>query len=80
MKYFDDVLDDFKDGNHQQRLDLYMYHRNLRSDFDQIENEETTLQKSELTDFQQVVIKPDRTNEQRSLLVRMKRWCFSMLS
>ena len=80
MNYFDDVLNDFKNGNHQQRLDLYMDHRDLRSDFDQIEDEEITFQKSELTDSQQVVIISGKTNEQQPILVRMKRWCFSMLS
>lgn len=80
MNYFDDVLDDFKNGSHQQRLDLYMSHRNLRSDFDQIEDEESASMKTEITDSQQVVIKSGKTNEQQPLLVKMKRWCFSMLS
>jgi len=80
MNYLNNVLDDFIDGNHQQRLDLYMCNRNLRSDFDQIENEETTLQKSELIDSQQVVIKPAKTLGQQSFIIRMKRWCFSILS
>jgi len=80
MNFFDDVLNDFKDGNHQQRLDLYMCHRNLRSDFDQIEDEESASMKTEITDSQQVVIKSGKTNEQQPLLVKMKRWCFSMLS
>ena len=80
MSFFDDVLNDFKDGNHQQRLDLYMCHRNLRSDFDQIEDEESASMKTEITDSQQVVIKSGKTNEQQPLLVKMKRWCFSMLS
>lgn len=80
MNYLNNVLDDFKDGNHQQRLDLYMCHRNLRSDFDQIEKEESTLLKSELTDSQQVVIKLDKTKNQQSLFFRMKHWCFSILS
>ena len=80
MNYFDDLIDDFKDGNDQHRLDLYMNHRNLRSDFDKIEDEESASTKTELADSQQVVIKPDRLMEQQSLLVRMKRWCFSVLS
>ena len=80
MNFFDDVLNDFKDGNYQQRLDLYMCHRNLRSDFDQIEDEESASMKTEITDSQQVVIKSGKTNEQQPLLVKMKRWCFSMLS
>ena len=80
MNYFDDVLNDFKNGNHQQRLDLYMDHRDLRSDFDQIEDEESASMKTEITDSQQVVVKTSKTNEQQPLLIRMKRWCFSMLS
>ena len=80
MNYFDDLIDDFKDGNDQHRLDLYMNHRNLRSEFDQIESEENTLQNTKLTDSKQVVIKPNRVNKQQSLLVRMKQWCFSILS
>lgn len=80
MNFFDDVLNDFKNGNHQQRLDLYMSHRNLRSDFDQIEDEEPASMKTEKTDVQQVVIKPIKTIKQQPLLIRMKRWCFSMLS
>jgi predicted component of type VI protein secretion system len=80
MNYLNNVLDDFKDGTDGERLDLYLHHRNLRSDFDQIEDEKTTLQKPELTDSQKVVIKPGRAYEQPSLLGRMKHWCLSVIS
>jgi hypothetical protein len=79
MNNFDVILTEFKDGNDQCRLDLYMNHRDLRSDFDQLENEETTSLKSELTDAQQVVIKTGKIKTQQSHFVRMKRWCFSIL-
>ena len=79
MNNSDVILAEFKDGNNQHQLDLYMYNRDLRSDFDQLENEETTSLKSELTDAKQVVIKMGKIKAQQSHFVRMKRWCFSIL-
>ena len=80
MNYFDDIFDEFKDGTDEERLDLYLHHRNLRSELDQIEDEENVSLNTEVTDSPQLVIKPDRANEQQSLFVKMKCWCFSMLS
>jgi hypothetical protein len=80
MNYFDNVFADFKDGDDQQRLDLYLQHRDLRSDFDKIESEESALTKTEITASQKVVLKPARIKVQQSPFVRMKRWCFSILS
>ena len=80
MNYLDNVFADFKDGDNQQRLDLFMHHRDLRSEFDEIENEDHTPEKAELTASQKVVLKPGSTKGQQSPFVRMKRWCFSILS
>jgi len=80
MNYFDDILDEFKDGTAEERLELYLHHRNLRSELDQIEDEDNTSVITEVTDSPQLVIKPDKANEQQSLIVRMKHWCFSVLS
>ena len=81
MKILDDTLIEFKDGNEQKRLDLYLNKRNLRSELDQIENEECeSINTKILTDTKQIVIKKINATQQRSLLVRMRRWCFSLLS
>lgn len=80
MNYFDNVFADFKDGDDQQRLDLYLQNRDLRSDFDKFESEESTPTKTELTASQRVVLKPVKIKEQQSPIVRMKRWCFSIMS
>jgi len=77
MNYLEDIFAEFKKGNGEQRLELYMHHRDLRSDFDQIESEEL----KSITDYsQQMVIEPSKANNQQSLFVRMKRWCFAILS
>ena len=80
MNFFENIFDEFKDGTDEERLDLYLLHRNLRSELDQIEDEENTSVKAEKTDFAQVEIKPSRVNEQHSCFVRMKQWCLSVLS
>jgi predicted component of type VI protein secretion system len=80
MSYFEKILADFKDGTEKQRLDLYMQYRNLRSDFDRIENEELASLKTELKASQKVVLKPNKINDRQSSFVRIKRWCFSILS
>jgi len=77
MNYLEDIFAEFKKGNAQQRLDLYMQHRELRSDFDQIENEKISTQTHP---SHQIVIEPSKANNQQSLFVRMKRWCFAILS
>ena len=81
MKILDDTLFEFKDGNEQKRLDLYLNKRNLRSELDQIENEECeSINTKILTDTKQIVNKKSNAIQQQSLLVRMRRWCFSLLS
>ena len=80
MDNFDDTLTEFKDGNAQKRLDLYLHNRNLRSKLDQIEDEENASVKIEIADSPKLVIKSGRANEQQSLLVRMKLWCLSVIS
>jgi len=80
MNYLDNVFAEFKDGDNQQQLELYLHHRDLRAEFDQIENEETTSMDPEPGLAQQVVIKPGRTKDQQSPFVKLKRWCFSILS
>jgi len=80
MNYLDNVFADFKDGDNQQRLGLYLHHRELRADFDKIEQDELTSDNSELTVSHKVEFKPDNTVEQLSTIMRMKRWCFSILS
>ncbi len=80
MNYFENIFDEFKDGTDEERLDLYLHHRNLRTELDKIEDEEISLVKAEKTDSTQLVIKPGRVNEQHPLFVRMKQWCLSVLS
>jgi hypothetical protein len=80
MNNYDDILDKFKDGTAVERLNLYLHHRNLRVEFNQIEDEENSLLKREISDSPYLVIKPSRENEQRSFLVRMKCWLLSVLS
>lgn len=80
MNYFENIFDEFKDGTDEERLDLYLHHRNLRLELDKIEDEENALVKAEKTDSTQLVIKPGRVNEQHSLFIRMKQWCLSVLS
>ena len=81
MKILDDTLIEFKDGNEPKRLGLYLYNRNLRSELDQIENEECeSINTKILTDTKQIVNKKSNAIQQQSLLVRMRRWCFSLLS
>ena len=75
MNYFEDIFTDYKEGNAHQRIELYMQHRELRSNFDQIENEESIL-KTE--DSRQIVIEPSKINNRQPFFVRMKRWCFSI--
>ena len=80
MNYLNNVLDDFKDGTDGERLDLYLHHRNLRSELDQIEDEENASVNTEITVAPPLVIKPSRAYEQQSLLGRMKHWCLSVIS
>ena len=81
MKILDDTLIEFKDGNEQKRLDLYLNKRNLRSELDQIENEECGTVKTEImTDIDQKITKNANVNLHRSLISRFSRWCFSLLS
>ena len=80
MNYLDNVFADFKDADNQQRLGLYLHHRDLRSDFDKIEHEELISEKAEKTDSQNVEHIPGNTVRQQSPFMKMKRWCFSILS
>lgn len=80
MNYLDDVFADFKDADNQQRLGLYLHHRDLRPDFDKIEHEELTPEKADITDSQKLELSPDNIVGQQSPFMRMKRWCFSILS
>jgi hypothetical protein len=77
MNNFEDVIANFKKADTQQRLELYMQYRELRKDFDQIENSEPALNKGDLL---QIVIEPSKTDNQQSIFVRMKRLCCSILS
>ena len=77
MNYFEDIFTDYKEGNAQQQLELYMQHRDLRSNFDRIENEESI---SKTVDSRQIIIEPSKIMDQQPFFVRMKRWCFSILS
>jgi hypothetical protein len=80
MDNFNNILDEFKDGTAEERLDLYLHHRNFRSELDQIEDEENASVNTELTGSPQLVIKHSRAYEQQSLLGRMKHWCLSVIS
>ena len=80
MNYLDNVFADFKDADNQQRLGLYLHHRDLRADFDKIENEEVIPEKAKSSASQKSAFKPVNTKEVQSPFVRMKRWCFSILS
>ena len=80
MDNFNNILDEFKDGTAEERLGLYLHHRNLRSELDQIEDEENASVKTDITDSPQLVIKPSRAYQQQSLLGRMKHWCLSVIS
>ncbi len=77
MNISEDIFENFKKANNQQRLELYMQYRDLRDEFDQIENETSALNTE---DFVQIVIEPSKTDYQQSLFVRMKRLCCSFLS
>jgi hypothetical protein len=76
MNNFENILVEFKKANTQQRIELFMLHRNLRTDFDQIENEDSALGTE---DFVQIVIEPSKTDNRQSLFVRMKRLYCSIL-
>ena len=80
MNYLDNVFADFNNGDNQQRLDLFFFLIDLRAEFDKIENEELTPEKEELTASQKIVLNPANTKRQQSPFVKMKRWCFSILS
>ncbi len=71
MNYFED----YKEGNAQQRLELYLQYPDLRADFDNIENEEIST-KTNLS--RQTVIKPQKENINHSLFVRVKNCCLSL--
>jgi len=80
METSDIILTEFKNGNDQHQTDLYMYHRNLRSDFEQIDYEEINSLEPEPTFARQDVLTPGRAKDRQSTFVKMKRWCFSILS
>ena len=80
MNTNDDILETFKNGNDQHRLELFLQHRDIREDFDNIENEENTSSNTELATSMQIEYKTFGANEKQSLFIRMKRWCFSLLS
>jgi hypothetical protein len=74
------ILAEFKNADDEHQLSLYMYHRNLRSDFEQIENEEKNSLELETAFAQQDVIIPGKTKDRQSTFIKLKRWCFSLLS
>lgn len=80
MDNSDIILSEFKNGDDQHRIDIYMYNRDLRSDFEQIEQDEINSLEPEHTFARQDVITPGRTKDQQSSFVKLKRWCFSILS
>ena len=80
MDNSDIILTKFKNGDDEHRLSLYMFHRDLRSDFEQIEYEEVNSLEPEPIFAEQDVIKPVRVKDRQSTFVKMKRWCFSILS
>jgi len=68
-------LEDYKKSNAQERLELFMQFPDLRSNFDQIENEEdSTLSNS----AQQIVIEPAKAQNKQSLFIRIKNCCLSL--
>ena len=68
-------FEDYKEGNTQQRLEMYLQYPDLRSDFDNIENEEIST-KTNLS--RQIVIEPQKANIKQSLFVRVKNCCLSL--
>ena len=80
MENSDILIDKFENADDEHRLSLYMFHRDLRSDFEQIEHEEINPLEPEPTFARLDVITPDRTKDQQSSFVKLKRWCFSILS
>jgi hypothetical protein len=73
MNYFED----YKKGNAQQRLELFMQYPDLRSDFNRIENDEISNKSPHST---QIVIEHQKFNKEQSLFVRLKNCCLSLLS
>ena len=75
MNYLNDIITDFKESNAQQRLELYMQYRELRSDFDNIEKEEIS---NQTHTTQQLVIEPEKVYNNQSIFVRIKNCCLSL--
>ena len=71
MNYFED----YKKGNAQQRLELFMQYPDLRSEFDNIENAEIS---TESGNFTQLVIEPENLHNNQSIFVRIKNCCLSL--
>jgi hypothetical protein len=74
MNYPEDTFADFNKGDAQHRLELYMQHRELRYEFDQMEKQENS------TESHQLVIEPQKIYNKNSLFVKIKRCCISLLS
>lgn len=71
------IFEDFKEGNTEQQLESYMFHRDLRPDFDQIEKDELS---SKMMESSQIVIKPIKSNHKKSLFTQVKHWGYSIIS
>jgi hypothetical protein len=80
MNNNENILAEFKIGDELHRLNLYMLHRDMREEFHRIENDESTTSNQESFNTGQIVINPIKKYEKHSLLVKMKRWCFTLLS
>ena len=75
MNNYNDIIKDFRESNAQERLELYMQYRDMRSDFDQIEKEEISAQ---MDATQQLVIEPEKVHNKQSIFVKIKNCCLSL--
>lgn len=77
MNYIDDVLAEYIKSNAQQRLELYLQYKDLRTNFDLIENKETIQHKES---SRQIVIEPEKKEIKQSLFTKLKNGCLAIFS
>lgn len=78
MKNTDRTIDDFRKGNSEQRLSLFLQYSNLRSAFENIEKEESKTLYSKAAKSQQGMTNMDRTTI--TPFRQLIRWCYSLMS
>jgi hypothetical protein len=79
MNNINHIIEEFRSGDSERRLSLYLAYRDLRPLFDQIENEETANPEQEINISEQMITEKENAMNITSPFRRVIRWCYSLL-